>query len=114
VQINCPIPRHPSIKSTYSANVTVKNPYKVKMSAHEYDPVSNADNTTTYNFHQDIKVPSYLLALAVGNLAVKPAGPRASVIAEPGAEYLDRYANELKNLSGLLDMAQDYLTDYIW
>ena len=84
------------------------------MSAHEYDPVSHADNTTTYNFHQDIKVPSYLLALAVGNLAVAPAGPRASVIAEPGTDYLDRYANELKNLSGLLDMAQDYLTDYIW
>ena len=52
--------------------------------------------------------------MAVGNLAVKEVGPRASVIAEPGVEYLDRYANELKNLSGLLDMTEEYLTDYIW
>lgn len=52
--------------------------------------------------------------MAVGNLAVKPAGPRASVISEPGVDYLDRYAEELKNLSGLLDMTEEYLTKYIW
>lgn len=90
-----PLQDTPSIKAPYSANITVKNPYVVKMSAHEYPNISNSDNTTTYRFHQDIKVPSYLLALAVGNLAVKEVGPRASIIAEPGKDYLDRYANEL-------------------
>ena len=42
----------PSIKSTYDANVTVRNPYIVKMSAHEpYPPTNNiADNTTTFHF----------------------------------------------------------------
>lgn len=109
-----PLQDTPSIKAPYSANITVANPYIAKMSAHEYDPIMNNDNTTTFRFHQDIKVPSYLLALAVGNLAVKQVGPRASIIAEPGAEFLDRYANELKNLSGLLDMAEEYLTPYIW
>ena len=104
----------PSIKSPYSANVTVNAPYVVKMSAHEYDNVTNKDTTITYRFHQDIKVPSYLLALAVGNLAVTVVGPRASVIAEPGVDYLDFYAHELRNLSGLLDMTEEYLTPYIW
>ena len=104
----------PSIKSTYSANITVPDPYVVKMSAHDYGSKVNPDTSITYAFHQDIKMPSYLVALAVGNLAVAPAGPRASVIAEPGANYLDFYANELKNLSGLLDMAEEYMTPYIW
>jgi len=38
------------------------------MSAHEDTPVFNTDNTTTFKFKQDIKIPSYLVALAVGNL----------------------------------------------
>ena len=63
-----PLQDTPSIKSTYTANVTVINPYVIKMSAHEYTPTVNADGTTTYSFFQDIKIPSYLLALAVGNL----------------------------------------------
>lgn len=52
--------------------------------------------------------------MAVGNLAVKEVGPRASIISEPGENYLDFYANELKNVSGLLDMTEEYLTPYIW
>ena len=110
-----PLQDTPSIKSTYSANVTVANPYIVKMSAHEYTPTVNAtDNTTTFRFYQQIKMPSYLLAIAVGNLAVKVVGPRASVISEPGEKYLDFYANELQNLSMLLNYTEDYMTPYIW
>jgi leukotriene-A4 hydrolase len=110
-----PLQDTPSIKSPYSANVTVVAPYVVKMSAHEYGNVTNGDGTITYSFHQDIKVPSYLLAMAVGNLAVHTYDdPRVSVIAEPGKDYLDRYAAELWNLSGLLNMTEEYLTKYIW
>ena len=84
------------------------------MSANETAPVNNTDNTTTYNFQNNIKLPSYLVAIAVGNLRVKPAGPRANIIAEPGVDVLDYYANELYNTSGLLDMTEEYLTPYIW
>jgi leukotriene-A4 hydrolase len=94
--------------------MTVVDPYIIKMSAHDYVPTKNKDGTTTFSFHQDIKIPSYLLALAVGNLATAPAGPRATIIAEPGADYLDKYAKELYNVSGLLDMTEEYLTPYIW
>jgi leukotriene-A4 hydrolase len=84
------------------------------MSANETTPVNNTDNTTTYNFQNNIKMPSYLVAIAVGNLAVAPAGPRATIIAEPGPDALDFYAKELYNTSGLLDMTEEYLTPYIW
>lgn len=78
----------PSIKSTYSANIAAKTPYVVKVSGREREPTVNAEtNTTTYHFFQDIKIPSYLFAIAVGNLAVQHIGDqysRSSVIAEPG------------------------------
>ena len=109
-----PLQDTPSIKSTYSADVTVKQPYVVKMSANETTPVNNTDNTTTYNFQNNIKMPSYLVAIAVGNLAVAPAGTRANIIAEPGPDALDYYAKELYNTTGLLNMTEEYLTPYIW
>jgi leukotriene-A4 hydrolase len=84
------------------------------MSANETAPVNNTDNTTTFNFQNNIKMPSYLVAIAVGNLAVKAAGTRATIIAEPGVDVLDFYANELYNTTGLLNMTEEYLTPYIW
>jgi leukotriene-A4 hydrolase len=98
--------------------VTVRNPYVVKMSGKEHNTTLNKIyNTTTFHFYQDIKIPSYLLAIAVGNLAVQHIGDeysRSSVIAEPGADYLDRYANELSELDDLLNATEAWLTPYIW
>ena len=62
-------------------------------------------------------IPSYLLAIAVGNLAEKKIGDeysRSSVISEPGAEFLDYYANELEDLDDLLNTTEQWLTPYIW
>ena len=94
--------------------MTVKDPYVVKMSANETAPVKNADGTTTYNFRNDIKIASYLLALAVGNLSYQATGPRTGVIAEPGPDALVRYAKELEDLETYLDTAEKWLTPYIW
>jgi len=109
-----PLQDTPSIKATYSANVKVKNPYIVKMSANETDPTVNKDGTTTYHFVNNIKIPSYLLAIAVGNLATQSVGSRTNVIAEPGENYLDRYVTELEDLETLLDTTEAWLTPYIW
>lgn len=93
----------------------VKNPYIVKMSAKQLlSTQSVSDNSTIFHFYQDIKIPSYLLAIAVGNLAEKSVGPRTNIIAEPGADYLDRYATELEDLEKLLNATESYLTPYIW
>lgn len=109
-----PLQDTPSIKATYSASVTVKDPYVVKMSAKETDPTKNTDGTTTYHFRNDIQMASYLLALAVGNLAYKPTGKRTGIISEPGADALDRYAKELEDLETFLDTTEAWLTPYIW
>ena len=82
------------------------------MSANELDPVHNADKTTTYSFKASVKMPSYLLAIAVGDLKYKATGPRTGVIAEPGV--LDSYVNELSDLEKFLDTTEAFLTPYIW
>ena len=86
--------------------MTVQKPYVVKMSANESAPVDNGDGTMTFNFATTIPVPSYLLAMAVGNLSYASTGKRTGVIAEPGPDALDRYAAELSELDQLLDLTE--------
>jgi leukotriene-A4 hydrolase len=67
---------------------------------------------TKFSFELTIPIPSYLIALAVGNLVERSVGPRTFVVTEP--TMMDRCADELKNLSLFLDEAEKYLTPYIW
>lgn len=43
----------------------------------------NNDSTKTYNFKQNTTIPSYLIAIAAGNLAGREIGPRSTVWCEP-------------------------------
>jgi aminopeptidase N len=42
------------------------------------------DGQTQYEFAQKIAVPSYVIALVVGDLETKKIGNRVNVITEPG------------------------------
>jgi len=85
----------------------------VKMSANEtfVDDKYNSTHTMSY-FQCDIKIPSYLMAIVVGDLEYRSLGRRVGVITEPS--QMDFVANELESLETLLDTAEEYLTDYIW
>ena len=81
----------PAIKQRYSANVTVPKDLKVFMSAtklHDQpeptptDPLM-ADDTVIFRYRQHIPIPSYLLAIAVGNIEVRKLGINTHVLAEP-------------------------------
>jgi len=63
-------------------------------------------------FRCDIKIPSYLMAIVVGDLEYRSLGRRVGVITEPS--QMDRVASELDTLENLLDTAEAYLTPYIW
>jgi leukotriene-A4 hydrolase len=66
----------PSIKVTYSASV--KSPLPVVMSA-----LRTGVEEDTYHFSQNTTIPSYLIAIAVGNLVGREIGPRSTVWCEP-------------------------------
>ena len=102
----------PSTKITYGARIVAKNDFVVKMSANETD--SSALNTTHNQawFSCQIPIPSYLIAIVVGDLEYRSLGRRVGVITEPSD--IDRVAAELDTLETLLDQTEAYLTPYIW
>ena len=73
----------PAVKATYEARVIAPNDLVVKMSANEtYNEVYNSTHNVTH-FLCQIKMPSYLIAIAVGDLEYRLIGGRAGVITEP-------------------------------
>jgi leukotriene-A4 hydrolase len=79
-----PMMDSPAIKITYDAEVTVKSEFVVKMSANETKVLYSPDKTyKTYFFKNEIKMPSYLIAIAVGDLEYRSLGDRVGVISEP-------------------------------
>ena len=79
---------------TYDAVVTVAQPLTALMSAKclPADPATPPSRfaaalaprgTATFTFAQDVPIPAYLLALAVGELEARPLGPLSRVWAEP-------------------------------
>ncbi|MGH8076625.1 MAG: M1 family aminopeptidase/hydrolase, partial [Lysobacter sp.] len=87
-----PLQDTPRVRFTYTAHVTAPENAMVLMSA-DNDP--NAARDGDYTFKMPQKIPSYLLAIAVGDLVFQPISDRAGVWAEPtmaakaAAEFAD-------------------------
>jgi len=81
------------------------------MSANLTD-VEHNETHSVYYFDNEIKMPSYLIALAVGNLQTHAMSNKTNVITEP--EKMDEVVACLDTLPTLLSTAEDYLTPYIW
>lgn len=102
----------PSVKVTYSASVRSHLP--VVMSALQTGVDEDADKEVgfkTYHFSQKTSIPSYLIAIAVGNLVGQEIGPRSTVWCEP--EMIEQAAWEFsvkkktipfKNTKGSIDL----------
>jgi leukotriene-A4 hydrolase len=80
---------------------------------------ANETGVSTYNathnvagFHAAIPIPSYLMAIAVGDLVYRSLGRRVGVITEPS--QIDFVANELAEMELLLDTTEAYIGPYIW
>jgi len=107
-----PMQDTPAIKVTYDSQVTVKNDFVVKMSANETKVEQVDADHKKYTFKNNIKIASYLIAIAVGDLEYRSLGPTTGVITEPS--FMDQCVSELENLQVMLDTAEAYLTPYIW
>ena len=87
-----PIQDTPQVRFTYTAHVTAPTDAMVLMSANN-DPKAARDGD--YMFAMPQPIPSYLLAIAAGDLVYKPISARSGVWAEPGtvdasvAEFAD-------------------------
>ncbi len=102
-------PRH---RVTYTAKVTVPAPLKAVMSAAGTGSESDNDGQTTWRFDMPQAIPTYLLALAVGNLTHADLGPRSCVYAEP--ETVEKAAWEFAEVESMIDSAERIFGPYVW
>ena len=104
-----PLQDTPGVRQSYSAHVRTPKELRAVMSA----PGSpDAPRTGDYRFHQRHPIPSYLIALAVGDLEFRPMGVRTGVYAEPGV--VERAAREFDDTEKMLQTAQELYGPYRW
>lgn len=99
----------PGIRFTYEATVTVPKDLMAVMSA-DNPQQKNAEGV--YHFKQSHPIPSYLLALAVGDLAFKAIDNRTGVYAEPSV--VEKAAWEFVDMGKMVDAAEKLYGPYRW
>ena len=104
-----PLQDTPMIRFTYSAHVTSPADAMVLMSA-DNDPAAARDGD--YSFKMPQKIPSYLLAIAAGDLVFKPIGDRSGVWAEPA--MVDKAVAEFSDTGKMIDTAESMYGPYRW
>jgi len=102
----------PSQKVTYDATIVAPNQFVVLMSANATSTLPHNDTHTITSFNNTIKIPSYLIAIVVGDLETRNLDDRVSIISEPS--IVDAAAEEFSQLPEILAIVEDYLTPYIW
>ncbi len=104
-----PLQDTPGVRITYNATIRVPEALRAVMSANN-DP--DAGKNGVYRFSMPQAIPSYLLALAVGDLEFKAIGKRTGVYAE--REILDAAAAEFADTQSMLEIAEDVYGPYRW
>ena len=99
----------PSIRFTYNAKVTVPKKLIAVMSA--VNPQQKNDSGI-YTFKQDKAIPSYLMAIAVGDLAFKSIDNRTGVYAEQSV--VNKAATEFSELGKMVYAAEKLFGPYRW
>jgi hypothetical protein len=100
----------PSVRFTYSAEVEVPQELVAAMAAELLE--AQEGKHTTFVFKMPQPIPSYLFAIAVGNLAFRELGPRTGIYAEP--ETIDAAAWEFAENETKIVEAEKLLGPYLW
>lgn len=104
-----PLQDTPKARVTYNATIRTPETLLAVMSAAN-DP--NAERDGVYEFTMPQPIPSYLIALAIGDLSFKPMGKRTGVYAEPS--ILDAAAAEFEDTESMLEVTEKTFGPYSW
>jgi leukotriene-A4 hydrolase len=104
-----PLQDSPSVRFTYEARVTAPPNVRVLMSA-DSDPARPRNGD--YHFRMPQPIPSYLLAIAAGDLVFQPLTPRTGIWAEPA--ILGRAVAEFGDTDRMVRAAERLYGAYRW
>ena len=104
-----PLQDSPGIRFTYNAVIQCPTNLMALMSA-ENDTVLRTDGV--YHFHMPQPIPSYLMALAVGDLKFHAYDKRSGVFAEPVT--LAKAAYEFEDMPRMIAAAEELYGPYAW
>ncbi len=110
----------PDVKSTYefiiksplpviASGVPVSQPESAKA-----EPVTYGKDIKTYQFIQKIPMPSYLFALASGDIVTAPIGPRSVVATTPGKDLADAKWELERDVEKFIEVAEGLIFPYVW
>ncbi len=104
-----PVQDTPNNRITYSADLKVPSDLLALMSA--TNPTEK-NSTGEYSFEMKQPIPSYLLALAVGELEYADLGNNCGVYAEP--HMIAKAASEFEDIPKMMTAAEDLYGKYLW
>ena len=101
----------PDVKSTYSFRIT--SPYVVVASGVSSGEPEQQGEEKLYSFEQKVPIPSYLFALASGDLAFARIGPNSVVATGPDEVKACQWELE-RDMGKFLDVAENIIFPYKW
>jgi len=104
-----PLQDTPQVRASYKAKIHTDDRYRAVMSA-ENDP--KAKRNGDYSFVMPQAVPSYLIALAVGDLEFQETGPRTGVYAEK--PIIKAAAKEFADTEAMIQANEKMFGPYKW
>jgi len=102
----------PGIRQTWEAAIHVPAGMTALMSAPRIEQPITQGGESVFNYRMDRGVAPYMIAIAVGDLAFKPLGPRTGVWSEPAT--LNAAATELADTEKMVAAAEQLYGPYRW
>lgn len=102
----------PDVKSTFTFNLTSTLPVVasgVPVGDHEATP----GTSKLYKFEQNVPIPSYLFAVASGDIVTAPIGPRSVVATGPNELEACKWELE-RDMGKFMDVAEKLVFPYKW